>query len=331
MRRRKNHLQAQGDDIPFGEPASHVARNWTTSERKLRKSLHSSDFVFDAEVAYGSIDHLSKVGGRPPIGQYLSQLWQRRHFIWRESRSKVSTQNARNRLGSAWLVIRPLLDAVFYWVIFGLVLQVGRGLPNYVAFVIIGVFMFQLTSAAISSGVNVVRTSKALIRAFTFPRASIVISLVAQRLLQQVPAILVMLTIIALVPPHAPPQVSWVLFPLILVLHTIFNLGVAFLFARLGAAWPDLSQAVSFAVRILMYGSAVIFPIERFVDRSPAALAIIEMNPIYAFLTAYRTILIDAVVPGPGLWLQMVGWAVGMLAAGFLLFWASEESYAREH
>ena len=212
--------------------------------------------------------------------------------------------------------------------IFGVILQAGRGLPNYVAFVIIGVFMFQFTSSSLSGGVDSIRSARALIRAFTFPRASIVISLVTRNFLQRVPAVVVMFIMIAAIPPHAPPTPTWLLFPVVLVLHTVFNLGIALFVARLGHSWPDFSQATSFIVRILMYGSAVIFPIERFVNRFPTILTIVELNPVYAFLSAYRSLLIDGVVPGPMLWVQLVAWAAGALVVGFLWFWSNEESYA---
>lgn len=318
-----------GSPLPLNEPSRHVARTWSSSERHLRRKLHRSDFVYDAEVAYGGISHLARVGGRPPIPRYLRELWQRRHFIWSESRSKVSTANAGNRLGSAWLVLRPLLDAAFYWLIFGVILNVGRGLPNYVAFVIIGIFMFQLTSSALSGGVTAIRQSRSMIRAFSFPRASIPVALVTRNLLERIPAFIVMFIMIAVIPPHAWPTPTWLLFPAILIFQTITDLGMMLLFARLGAAWPDLAQAMTFGTRILLYGSAVIFPIERFVSH-PSALAIIEMNPVYIILTAYREILIDGTVPGPMVWLQLSAWALGFAVVGFLFFWQGEESYSRE-
>ena len=88
---------------------------------------------------------LKPIGVRPSLGEYVYGLWERRHFIWMDARHRVATQNSRNRLGSLWLVLRPLFDALMYYIIFALVLKVDRGMENFPGFIIIGVLMFRST------------------------------------------------------------------------------------------------------------------------------------------------------------------------------------------
>lgn len=126
--------------------------------------------IVDALDARGyQADGLTPVGVRPRLGEYLAQLWDRRHFIWMDARHRVATQNSRNRLGSAWLILKPMLDAAMYFVIFGLVLNVTRGMENFPGFIIIGVLMFRSTMRAISQGPGQLNAGKAMIRAFSFP------------------------------------------------------------------------------------------------------------------------------------------------------------------
>lgn len=281
------------------------------------------------ETKYGDLSHLRRVGTRPPLREYFTELFDRRHFIWAAARGEAVTRYSSERLGAAWYVLRPLLDAAFYGVIFGVILQVTRGLDNFLAFIVIGLFMFQFTSRAITGGVTLIKSSKAMIRAFAFPRAALAISMVLRDFLSSIPAVLMMFLIIVAVPPHEAPNVAWSLFPLILALQLMLNLGFALFFGWLGARLPDLAQAMSFVSRILLYGSAVIFPIERFLDH-PAILAFIQANPIYVVLNMYRLILIDGAVPPLQDWLQLATWAAGALVIGFILFWSDEERYGRE-
>lgn len=320
----------RSDSLPAVDgPPAHISRRLTRPERKVRDRLNRSAFAFDVEAAYGDLTHLARVSVRPPLGEYIRGIWERRHFVWREARSRVATSNTHERLGNAWLIIRPILDAMFYWLIFGVILGVSRGLPNYVAFVIIGVFMFQYTSGAFTTGVSAIRNSRSLIRAFNFPRASILVSMLIRDVLQRFPAMVVMFVMIISIPPHAFPSLAWLLFPVIFVLQCAFDFGVYLVMARFGSALPDLAQAMAFVSRILMYGSAVIFPIDRFINH-PAIAAFIESNPIYQILTAYRSILIEGIVPPFEAWLLIVAWAVALPVVGFVLFWFAEESYARE-
>ena len=78
-----------------------------------------------------------------------------------------------------------------------------------------------------------------------------------------------------------------------------------------------------------MYGSGVIFPIERFVDR-PALMAIIEANPIFHMILMYREILMDGTIPSAEHWMILGAWAAGLMLFGFIFFWQGEETYGAE-
>lgn len=281
------------------------------------------------EREFGDITHLRRVGTRPPLREYFTELWDRRHFVWAGARGEAVTRYSNERLGVAWYVLRPLLDAAFYWVIFGVVLQLSRGMDNFVAFILIGVFMFQLSSRAITGGVSLIRNSKPMIRAFAFPRAALAVSMILRDFLSSLPAMVVMFVMIMAIPPHEAPNVAWSLFPMILLLQLTLSLGFALLFGWLGALMPDLAQAMSFVSRLLMYASAVIFPIERFLD-DPTILAIVQANPIYIVLDMYRSVLIHGAVPEAGQWTMLTIWSVATLVVGFILFWWHEERYGRE-
>lgn len=302
-------------------------RAWST--RKSGAQLLSTPLRRDLESRYGDLSHLRRVGSRPPLREYFTELFDRRHFIWAGARGEALTRYSSERLGVVWYILRPMLDAAFYGIVFGLILNVSRGMDNYVAWVVIGVFMFQLSSRAIVGGTNLIKGSKSMLRAFAFPRASLAFSLTVRELMMATPAIVLMLIGIVLLPPHEIPSITWPLFPVILALHTLLNLGFTLLFGWLGAVVPDLAQAMSFFGRFLMYGSAVLFPIERFIDH-PTITAIIQANPIYVVLNLYRSVLMEGAVPAADQWLQLAGWAGGALLLGFTVFWLDEERYTRE-
>lgn len=119
------------------------------------------------------------------------------------------------------------------------------------------------------------------------------------------------------------------MFPVVFIFHIVINLGLTFFFSRLGYKFPDFAQAMSFITRLFMYGSGVIFPVERFVQNE-AALAIIKANPIYMLLDSYRSILMDNAIPTAASWWGLAAWGGSLLVFGFLYFWRGEEEYARE-
>ena len=71
---------------------------------------------------------LTRVGAKPGLIDYLVSLWNYRHFMFYDARARVQSGNKRDRLGSAWLLLDPLLNGLGYFAIFGLLLGASRGI-----------------------------------------------------------------------------------------------------------------------------------------------------------------------------------------------------------
>lgn len=290
----------------------------------------ASQVVEELEHAGLDPSKLFPIGVRPPLPVYLRQLWERRLFIWYDSRQRTATQNARNLLGNAWLILRPLIDAAFYFLIFGVLLpRVADGVDNFPAFVIIGVLMFRATASALGGGANLMQNNRSMIRAFNFPRASIPIASTVRSAMTAAFTMVAMCVAIWIAPPFAPPNLMWVLLVPIFALQMLMNLGIAFITARIGFHFPDMGNVLSVLSRFLMYGSGVIFPIERFINHD-GIREIVMLNPVFRIIDMARTALIDGRVPGLDSWLIVIAWTLVLLVGGFLYFWRGEEMYGRE-
>lgn len=315
-----------------GSPTPKRARRvLSDDEEHFLRDIEKTHLAKDPSVEdlFGETKDLEPIGERATLREYFAELWQRRHFIWRESKNKVLNQTSNTFLGPFWLVINPLLLAAFYWVIFGIVLGISRGMDNFVAFIIIGILMFRFSSGIMSQATKAIESSRSMIRAFSYPRAAIPISLLVRETLAQIIVISVMIVMILAIPPHVSIDATWLLFPAVFLLHIAINAGFAFLFSRLGYKMPDFAQAMSFITRILMYASGVLFPVERFLENE-LALIIVKANPIYMLLDTYRSILMENTVPAASTWWGLTAWAIGLVLLGFWYFWKGEEEYARE-
>lgn len=271
---------------------------------------------------------LKPVGKRPRLRPYLRDLWKRKHFLIFDASSRLRTLNSRYRLGSFWLVGKPLADALFYFLIFGVILRAHRGVENYGAYVLTGLLMFRTTAAMIQESSGLIESSRSVIRSLSFPRASLVVSLAVREFMQSVPILLVVMALIWAIPPHETPSAAWPLVFGVLLLQLILSTGAAFLIARLTASLPDLAVGVTFALRILMYASAVVFPIEKFVEHR-VLYEVLVHNPVYLVIDMYREILLLGVVPGLHRWIELGAVAGAVFVVGFLIFWGAEERYGR--
>src|SRR5699024_11635633 len=83
---------------------------------------------------------LARVGARPSLPSYLQQVWERRDFTVSLARYRIQSENERNRLGMAWVLLRPIFSACIYGLVFGFILAGSRP-PNFLSFVVIVVFL----------------------------------------------------------------------------------------------------------------------------------------------------------------------------------------------
>ncbi|MER6692623.1 ABC transporter permease [Streptomyces minutiscleroticus] len=296
-----------------------------------RAQAAPDDGLTAAELAakYG----LTVSGARPSLARYVRQLWGRRHFIVAFSQAKLTAQYSQARLGQLWQVATPLLNALMYFLIFGLILEADRGMERevYIPFLVTGVFVFTFTQSSVMAGVRAISGNLGLVRALHFPRAALPVSFSLQQL-QQLLFSMVVLFAVA-VGFGSYPRLSWLLIVPVLVLQFLFNTGLALVMARLGAKTPDLAQLMPFALRTWMYASGVMFSIPVMLKDHPGWIAdVLQWNPAALYMDLMRFALIDGYGAGnlpPHVWAVAAGWAVLAAVGGFVYFWKAEERYGR--
>lgn len=181
---------------------------------------------------------LTVSGARPGLFEYIRQLWGRRHFILAFSRAKLTAQYSQAKLGQLWQVATPLLNALVYYLIFGLILGTRRGMTQevFIPFLVTGVFVFTFTQSSVMAGVRAISGNLGLVRALHFPRASLPISFSLQQLQQLLYSMLVLAVVAVAFGSY--PSLSWLLIIPALTMQFFFNTGLALIMARLGSKTP---------------------------------------------------------------------------------------------
>jgi teichoic acid transport system permease protein len=274
---------------------------------------------------------LHPAGALPSLPAYVRQLWGYRHFIGSYANARVSSSLGKTRLGRIWQVLTPLTNAAVYYLIFGVVLSQDRGMHNFVAYLCIGVFVYVFTQSTVTAGISSITGNLGLIRALHFPRASLPIAVTLIEA-QHLVASMSVLMIIVLVTGE-PLTLQWLLLVPALLMQTVFNAGLAMIVARLGSKLTDLKQVLPFAMRVWMYGSAVLYPVTMYTERLDGwTLRVVESNPLLVYIELVRHALMEEVPlasPPLQLWLTGLVWALVFGIGGFAYFWRGEKEYGR--
>ncbi|MFG2945405.1 ABC transporter permease [Streptomyces adustus] len=276
---------------------------------------------------------LAVSGARPSLPEYIRQLWARRHFISAFATAKLTAQYSQAKLGQLWQVMNPLLNAAVYYFIFGILLGTSHGVPDFVPFLVTGVFVWTFTQSSIMAGTRAISGNIGLVRALHFPRAALPISFCLQQLQQLLFSMVALIVILLCF--GVPVSMSWLLVLPALALQFVFNTGMSMVMARMGAKTPDIAQLMPFILRTWMYVSGVMWSIDKVLSHDDLphwAMTALQCNPAAVYIDLMRFALIDSFHASqlpPHVWVVAVGWALVAGVGGFIYFWKAEETYGR--
>jgi teichoic acid transport system permease protein len=257
----------------------------------------------------------------PPLRSYLAELVDRRAFITELATAEVRGQRSTTFLGELWSLIDPLFQATIYWFLFSVIRGGNNSSSAFVTAIISSVFLFNYTRISINDGGRAILRNKGLVLNAIFPRGLLPIAEVYKGWRSTVPAFVVYVPIhLAL---GGPITSAFLLLPLLVVLLTGINLGLALLFATATAYSKDVSQLLNYILRILMFATPVVYPVALL---SPTIRAVLAWNPLFALFTAFQQI-ITGQVPSFGLFVQSTLWAIVLMVAGIWVFLRHERSF----
>ncbi|WP_326650253.1 ABC transporter permease [Streptomyces sp. NBC_01750] len=272
-------------------------------------------------------------GARPTLRSYVSQLWSRRHFIVAFATARLTAQYSQAKLGQIWQVMTPLLNAAVYYFIFGMLLDTSKHVPDFIPFLVTGVFIWTFTANSIMAGTRAISGNIGLVRALHFPRASLPIAIALQQLQQLLFSLGALLAILVCF--GQLPQTGWLLAIPALTLQAVFNTGISMIMARLASKTPDIAQLMPFILRTWMYVSGVMWSIDKVLshDKVPHTVKLaLQCNPAAVYIDLMRFALIDSFTAAqlpPHVWAVALFWAALFGVGGFLYFWKAEEEYGR--
>ena len=268
---------------------------------------------------------LRRAGARLPLGEYTRRLWERRWFVLAYSNASSSVGYEGSFLGQAWQVLTPTMQILVYYFIFGLLLHTNRGVPNFIAYLAVGVFTFSLCSSSLVNGSRAITGNQGLVRALQFPRAVLPISvtLVSLRRLAYSLAIVIPILLVR----GVFPTLRWLEVLPAVALQALFCLSITFVVARIAAKVPDTSQLLPFVARVWMYLSGVMYSVRVFTKGHAAWVGwVLSINPASVYLALNRHALLGTQMSAWS-WLYGAAWAVGSLMIAYPYFWRGEEKY----
>lgn len=260
---------------------------------------------------------------------YLVDLWSRREFAWYLAMGNLKARNASTTLGLFWWVLNPLLLGAVYFTVFGLIFdRTDLDGDPFLPYLLSGMFPFYYTQSAMTGGVNSIVSNTKLLANLHFPRLILPISALIESFVGFMASLLVLYAVVGPAYGVWPgTEIIWLL-PTV-VIHTIFNFGLATLVARVAVPFRDLNNLVPYFTRLWLYLSPILYT-PALLEQAPDAVEqMANLNPLAPILGLYRHSLIGMEIDLTQALLRSTAWALAIGFVGAFSFVRQEGRMAR--
>ena len=194
-------------------------------------------------------------------------------------------------LGPIWFVIQPVFTTITYIFIFGKVAGLStEGIPMPL-FYLSGIVLWGYFSESFNKTCNTFSQNANIFGKVYFPREILPISKVISAFIKFAVQFVVFLIFyfyyLIRYPEIINPNLSILLFPILLIIMAFFGLGFGLIFSSLTTKYKDLTFLIQFGIQLLMFSTPIIYPISIVSDGSLTRL-ILELNPISYVIETFK-------------------------------------------
>ena len=181
-------------------------------------------------------------------------------------------------LGYLWALLRPLFLFAIMYVFFVYIMNMGRGVEHWGAALLLGIVLYSFFQEVVNQGLKSIVKNGGIIRKINFPKYIIVVSTSVSALIN-LAINLVVVVVFAII---NGVQLSWgvLLVPVLIVELYVFALGLAFILSTINVKFRDVGYIWDVLSQAIFYGSAIMFPLNRVVEKSHEAAVILATSPI---------------------------------------------------
>lgn len=264
----------------------------------------------------------------------FSEIWRYRDLLFLFVKRDIITLYKQTVLGPLWYLIQPLFTSLIFTLIFNNLanIPVTDGVPNFL-FNLAGITSWNYFKECLVGTSDTFKKNENIFGKVYFPRVIMPMSVVVSNLLKFGIQLVVLTSFYMYYvwfsdPVYSiSPQASMLLFPVLVVLMALLGLGSGMIISSMTTKYRDLSFLVQFGVQLLMYGSAVMYPMSYFEKEVPDYYWLIEYNPIAIIIESFRTMVFGVGDLDINMIIYAIAFSIITFLAGLVIFNKTEKNF----
>ena len=259
---------------------------------------------------------VTEINNRRPLFPDLGEAWRHYGLMWMLVQRNVKVRYQQTLLGSAWIIIQPLILAGMLTLVAGRILKApSDGLP-YALFALTGSTIWNIFQRAVSeTSISLASSSNIILKVY-FPRIIVPLSSAITTIVDFLPIFPVLM--IAIFFYGRFPGLPFLAMPFFLLLGLVLAFAIGLWVTMLDAIYRDLRMIVPSVLQAMLFASPVMYGLHAVPDKWRH---LYEFNPMVGVLEGFRWSLIAGLSPPT---FFSVAWAAGMsvvlLVSGMAIF-----------
>lgn len=241
------------------------------------------------------------------INLNFKEIWYYRDLLLLFVKRDVITLYKQTILGPLWYFIQPLFTSVIFTLVFNNIadIKTGDGVPPFL-FNLAGISAWNYFSACLTGTSDTFKQNQGIFGKVYFPRVIMPLSTVLSNLIKFGIQLLVFVSFYLYfvfftdLANNTSIGITVLWLPLVVLIMALLGLGFGMIISSMTTKYRDLSFLVGFGVQLLMYASAVMYPISLIQNKVSEGILpfwvgyLIEYNPMTTVIEMFRYLTLGA-------------------------------------
>lgn len=261
----------------------------------------------------------------------FKEIWQYRDLLVLFVKRDIVTVYKQTILGPLWYFIQPLFTSIIFTLVFNNLGNISTGgIPPFL-FNLTGITAWNYFKLCLTGTSNTFTRNQGIFGKVYFPRVIMPLSITISNLMKfgiQLGILVCFYLYYYFTGTDIAPNGNLVLFPVYIITMAMLGLGAGMIISALTTKYRDLQVLVSFAVQLLMYISAVPYPLSEVKKKLPGSIGeFVTYNPLSQIIEGFRYMILDT---GSFSWIGFgytVAISIVLFLLGLIIFNRTEKNF----
>ncbi|MFO8146664.1 MAG: ABC transporter permease [Bacteroidota bacterium] len=233
---------------------------------------------------------------RKLIDLNFKEIWRYKDLLILFVKRNIVTVYKQTILGPLWYFIQPMFTAITFTLVFNNIANIPTGDVPPFLFNLAGITAWNYFSQCLTGTSDTFRANAGLFGKVYFPRVIMPLSNVITNLFKfgiQFGVLVVTYLYVVWSGVDISPNLNLLLLPVYVLMMALIGLGLGMIISAFTTKYRDLTVLVGFATSLLLYFSAVPYPLKEVKNKMPDYAWIVEYNPLTHIIEGFRYMILD--------------------------------------